>query len=91
MALSACVEVLANGEAHHKQGDQLGDYHGCEDLNADRLLEASLVNQHLGDYAEAGQRQHPCESQGLGKVEVQSQIEEGIGGNGQGHQERYGH
>ena len=44
MAVASCVEVLANGEAHDKQGDQLGDDHGGEDLNAHRLLEASLVN-----------------------------------------------
>ena len=91
MAVSPCVEVLAYGEPHHEQGDQLGDDHGGEDLNAHGLPETSLVDQHLGDYSEAGQGQHPGQSQGLGKVEAQPQVVEDVGGNRQGRQQRYDH
>ena len=54
MAVPACVEVLAYREAHDKQGNQLCDNHRGEDLNADRFPETAFIDEHLGDYAEAG-------------------------------------
>ena len=91
VAVAPSVEVLAYGEPHHEQGDQLGDDHCGEDLNAHGLLEASFVNQDLGDHAKAGQRQHAGQPQGLRKVEVQPQVEEDVGGDRQRHQQRYGY
>ena len=91
VAVAPSVEVLAYGEPHHEQGDQLGDDDRSKDLNAHRLLEASFINQDLGDHAKAGQRQHAGQPQGLGKVEVQPQVEEYVGGDCQRHQQRYRH
>ena len=55
MALASRVEVLADGESHDKESNQLGDYHGCEDLDAHGIPEATFVDQHLGNNSEAGQ------------------------------------
>ncbi len=77
--------MLAYGKPHNEQGNQLGDDHGGKYLIAHGFFEASLINQHFGDHAEAGQGQDTGQSQGLGKVEAQLQIEEDVGGNGQGH------
>ena len=86
VSVSPRIEVLAYGEAHYEQGDQLGDNHSGKDLNAHRLPETPFVYEHLGDYPEAGQGQHPGQSQGLGEVEAQLQIEDDIGSDRQRHQ-----
>ena len=52
MAVVSGVEVLADGESHDKQRDQLGDDHGCENLNAHTFLQAPLVYQSLGRHAQ---------------------------------------
>ena len=84
VAVSSCVEVLANGKSHHEQGDQLCDDHGGEDLNAHRLPDAPFVYKRLGDYAKAREGQDPGQSQSLGEFEAQLEVYEVVGGDRQG-------
>ena len=66
--------VFTNGEAHHQQGKHLcNEYHG-EDTQANQFLEQSLVSQHLGHQAQAGQRQDAGKRQRLVEFQPQREI-----------------
>ena len=56
VALASSVEMLTDGEPDDEEGNQLSDYHGREDLDADGIPETSFVDQHLGNDSEAGER-----------------------------------
>ena len=80
--------MLTYSKANYEQrDDQLGYHNRRKNLDADGFLQASFVDQHLGDHTEAGQRQHSGQTQGVGEPEVQAQIEEDIRGDRQGHQQ----
>ena len=57
------------------RADDLGDDHRREYPQAYKLLEQSLVGQHLGDDAETGQGQDAGEAEGLGEFEIEGEID----------------
>ena len=66
---------FADGEPDHEQGEQLGDDHCGEDLEADGFFEMPFIGEHLCHKSQTGQRQDAGQSQCLCEIEVEGETD----------------
>ena len=67
--------VFAHGESHHQQHQQFGDERHGEHLDADGRAQLPLVDQHLGEDAEAGEGEDAGDREGPGEIESEAEVE----------------
>ena len=53
MLIASNLDMLVDGKPHDEQSEQLGDDHGGEELETQRVFESPFVGEHLRHQAQA--------------------------------------